>query len=399
MRRIGVTAAVAAVVTAVVAGGAAYRLSAGHGAPADGEAARPSTTVSFNRSVCAPEWTHPQGGTQRFVVDNTSIAGGEVYLENATTGAVYADFETIGAGAELAQTVTLGDGTYRFVCLPAETDAIQGAVETVSGSHVTVGLTPGIVPVTSNDLDPIATRYHDWVITQLPGLLTDSGILDTEVATGNLVAARADWLAAHLDYERLGAAYDAFGDADAAIDGTPAGLRGGTGDPDFTGLHRIELLLWGGGGAASVRVYTTRLVSDVQGLINDFSSAEIDPLAIGLRAHEIAENALQFEATGRTDEGSGTNLATIDANLAGTRTVLSFLTGLLATRFTGMPEVTRWLDRTQQLVDSQRPADGLWTPVEKLDQTTRERLNADLSELTEQLAPIAAICDIRRPAQ
>jgi iron uptake system component EfeO len=391
--------AAAVVVTAAVTGGVGYGMTVGDRAVHDGGAALPSTTVSFNRSVCAPEWTHPQGGTQQFVVDNTSIVGGEVYLENATTGAVYADFENVGAGAELAQTVTLGDGKYRFVCLPAETDPIHGSPETIAGSSVTEGLTPGIVPVSSNDLDPIAKKYQAWVITELPKLLTDSRTLDGEVAAGNLVTARAGWLTAHLDYERLGAAYGAFGDADAAINGTPAGRPGGSGDPDFTGFHRIEVLLWGGAEAHAVRFYTTRLVNDVQTLITNFPAAEIDPLDIGLRAHEIAENALQFEATGQTDEGSGTNLATVDANLNGTRTVLSFLTDLLATRFAGMPGVTGWLDRTQQRVEAQRHPDGTWTPVEKLDGGARERLNSDLSELTEQLAPIAAICDVRRPAQ
>jgi iron uptake system component EfeO len=398
--RIPVVAGAAAVIaTAVIVGGLAYDRFDGRDTRPASEPALPSTTVSFNRGSCAPEWADPHGGTQQFVVDNNSTVGGEVYLENATTKLVYADFETIGAGAELAQTVTLGDGRYRFVCLRADADPVQGAVQSIAGSHVTEGLTPGVVPVTSKDLDPIAKKYQAWVITQLPKLLTDSRTLETQLATGDLAAARAGWLTAHLDYERLGAAYGAFGDADAAINGRPAGLPGGTGDPDFTGFHRIELMLWGGSDARSIRGYAARLVSDVGDLIDNFPTAEIDPLDIGLRAHEIAENALQFEATGQSDEGSGTNLATIDANLNGTRTVLSFLTALLADRFTGMPDVTQWLDRAQRLVESQRHADGTWTAVQKLAGPTRERLNSQLSELTEQLAPIAAICEIRRPAQ
>jgi len=399
MRRRWIAVGLAALfVVAAAAGGAAYGKSVQSGTKANLAEPVPSTTVSFNRSVCAPEWTHPRGGTQRFVVDNTGIVGGEVYLQNASTGAVYADFEAIGTGAQVSQTVRLGDGIYRFVCLSAETDPIQGPAVTISGSGVIAGMTAAIVPVTRNDLDPIAKKYQAWVITQLPALLTDARALDAEVAGGNLVAARASWLVAHLDYERLGAAYGAFGDADSAINGTPAGLPAGTNDPGFTGFHRIEMLLWHGAYASLIHVYTVRLVSDVQSLIDHFATAQIDPLDIGLRAHEIAENALQFEATGQTDEGSGTNLATIDANLTGTRAVLSFLTDLLATRFTAMPSVWAWLDRTQRLVEDQRDTVGRWRPVEDLATPIRETLNSDLSELTEQLAPIAAICDARRPA-
>ncbi|GAA3156073.1 hypothetical protein GCM10017687_87630 [Streptomyces echinatus] len=47
------------------------------------------------------------------------------------------------------------------------------------------------------------------------------------------------------------------------------------------------------------------------------------PRPAGLRAHEILENTVQFELTGRTDYGSGSNLATARANLDGTRAVLS----------------------------------------------------------------------------
>lgn len=48
-----------------------------------------------------------------------------------------------------------------------------------------------------------------------------------------------------------------------------------------------------------------------------FPTQDFDPGDLPLRAHEILENALQFELTGDTDEGSGTNLATVDSNLAG----------------------------------------------------------------------------------
>ena len=36
---------------------------------------------------------------------------------------------------------------------------------------------------------------------------------------GRLAAAKRDWLTAHLQYETLGAAYDAFGNFDDEIDG------------------------------------------------------------------------------------------------------------------------------------------------------------------------------------
>jgi iron uptake system component EfeO len=356
----------------------------------------PTVNVSFDRSTCAAEWKHPQGGTQEFVVHNTTIAGGDAYLEDADTGAVFADFEAIGTNAKLAITVTIGYVNYRFVCLPAESDPVRGAKVSIAGSHVTDVLTPAIMPVTNNDMYEIVKSYEQWVIGQLPTLQTDVMALDTNVRVGDLAAARSQWLVAHLDYERLGAAYGAFGDADGAINGTTDGLPDGVNDAGFIGFHRIEYLLWHGASGSHIVSYTSQLATDVAKLQADFANAEIGTLDLGLRAHEIMENAVQFEATGRTDYGSGSNLATIDANIDGTRTVLALLKPVLDTRIATMNIVQNWLDRTQTLLQSQRSDVG-WLPLSALSPSVRRTVNADLSELTEQLAPIAAICDIRQP--
>ena len=76
--------------------------------------------------------------------------------------------------------------------------------------------------------------------------------------------------------------------------------------------------------------YADHLVPDVTGLRKAFPKQDFDPSDLPLRTHEILENALQFELTGDTDEGSGTNLATADANLAGTKELLSVLRPLIS---------------------------------------------------------------------
>ncbi len=74
------------------------------------------------------------------------------------------------------------------------------------------------------------------------------------------------------------------------------------------------------------------------------------------------ENTLQFELTGGTDYGSGTNLATARANLDGTRAVLDVLRPLLAPRYPDLSKVDTWLTRTQAALDAARHPDGSWTP-------------------------------------
>jgi iron uptake system component EfeO len=255
---------------------------------------------------------------------------------------------------------------------------------------------PSVVPVTSNDLLAPLKAYSEKVNAGLGTLVTDTDALKTAVHSGDRAASETAWLTAHLSYGRLGAAYDAFGDSDGAINGTTAGLPAGTSDPGFTGFHRLEFGLWHGESTDALGAVVDQLDTNVRKLQKDFPTSQVDPNDLGLRAHEIVENALQFELTGKTDYGSGTNLATALANLDGTRTVLDVLRPLLTSRYPALPTVDSWLARSQAAIQTARRADGSWTPVAQLAQPQRQKIDGDVSQLTELLAPIAAITEPRR---
>ncbi len=94
-------------------------------------------------------------------------------------------------------------------------------------------------------------------------------------------------------------------------------------DPGFTGFYRVEYGLWHGQSAAELTGRPPAATHDVRALQAAFPTMEIDLLDIGLRTHEILENALQFQLTGHDDYGSGTTLATTRANITGTRELLT----------------------------------------------------------------------------
>ncbi|MDQ1581996.1 MAG: iron uptake system component EfeO [Microbacteriaceae bacterium] len=363
-----------------------------------GEVGNGTFQVNANTDGCGQGWSDARAGTQRFRVTNTTVAGIEVYVQNVRTKAVYLDLENIGTAASATGSVTLGPGTYRFVCVPAESDPVPGPPVTVTGSAAGLSVTPGIVPVTRADLIGPAKAYSAWVAARLPVLAAQVAAVSSDVATADLAGAERDWLTGHETYETLGAAYGAFGKYDAAINGAPASGQTALSDPGLTGFHKIEALLWSGAPIATIAPYASRLVSDVAALQAWFRTAQVDPQMIGLRAHEILENALQFELTARTDAGSGTNLATVDANLAGTVQALNPLRGILASRDPKLAETDSWLARSASLVESYRKPDGSWTPLAVLTQSQREALNATIDQTVELLAEVAAICDERRAA-
>jgi iron uptake system component EfeO len=348
--------------------------------------------ITVSTGACGTGWAHPVPGPQTLRLDNESTAAAEVDLIDPKNGAVYAEVEAIGPGTIAPMQVDVGSGAYAFRCLIEDVDPLTGPVVKVAG-HVRGD--PAILPITSADLLPPASQYHAYVTAGLQVLAGQTRTVAAAVESGNLAAARAAWLPAHLTYERLGAAYGTFGDYDDEIDGRPDGLPGGVDDPHFAGFYRLEYGLWHGQSARELTPVATRLDDDVLALSAAFKNMEIDLLDMGLRTHEILENALEFQLTGHDDYGSGTTLATTVANIAGTRELLQVLHPLLAARYQGLPSADFWLNRLQTLLDAQQPG-GRWTPVSALSTPARQQIDAAAGQALTELAPIAAITEPRR---
>jgi iron uptake system component EfeO len=348
--------------------------------------------ISISTGGCGGTWHLAAPGWHTFQIHNSASDAAEVELINPANGAVYETVEALGAGTTDPMRLDVGSGSYAFRCLIEDTDAITGPTEKVPGH--TSGAT-AILPVTDNDLETPAIEYHKYVTTGLITLVSQVATLNKAIAGGNLDAAKSAWLPAHLTYERLGAAYDSFGDFDGEIDGRADGLADGASSPDWTGFYRLEYGLWHGQSAASLAKVSAQLVHDVRALQASWPSTEIDLLDIGLRTHEILENALQFQISGHDDYGSGTTLATTEANITGTQVLLTELHPLLAQRYTGLPAVSTWLDRLQKLIHATHTSHG-WTAVAALPTATRQDIDAAASQSLVELAPIAVITEPRR---
>jgi iron uptake system EfeUOB component EfeO/EfeM len=349
--------------------------------------------ITVSTGACGQGWQNPAPGLQTLRVHNSGTAAAEVDLINPASGAIYAEVEALGPGTTQPMRLDVGSGAYAFRCLIEDVDPITGPVVKVGG-HVRGD--PAILPVTSADLLTAAHEYHAYVTAGLQTLAAQTRVLAADVTAGRLPAARAAWLPAHLTYERLGAAYGTFGDYDTEIDGRPDGLPGGVTDPGFTGFYRVEYGLWHGQTAAQLTGQARRLNHDVRALQAAFPAMEIDLLDIGLRTHEILENALEFQLTGHDDYGSGSTLATTAANITGTRELLQILHPLLVARYRGLPSAYFWLNRVQSLLDAQRAPGGTWTPVSKLSTAARQQIDAAASQALQELAPIAVITEPRR---
>jgi iron uptake system component EfeO len=349
-----------------------------------------SNTISLNNASCGGTWTLAKPGWHTFDLYNANNVGGEVDLVDPKTGGVYAEVDQLGPGTTQTMSLDVGSGKYAFRCLFDDTDPMTGSTVTVPGHVKGFAAT---VPVSFNDLLGPDKAYQAYVEAGLKTLVGQTQTLNSDVQHGNLAAARRDWLPAHLQYETLGAAYDAFGNFDDEIDGRADAL--GVTNPQWTGFYRLEYGLWHGQPASELAPYANDLAADVRSLLATWPTMEIPLIDIGLRTHEIMENALEFQLTGHDDYGSGTTLATVLANIQGDRELLSLLHPLLVSRYPGLPAVYTWLDRLQALIEAQHQPDGTWVPVSQLPQAASQAIDAACGQLVEELAPIASIAEPR----
>ncbi|MFF4458288.1 iron uptake transporter permease EfeU [Streptomyces mirabilis] len=375
-------------VPALIAG---ITIAASGGKPASG-----TPVVEVSAADCGKGFSAPKPGRQTFQVRNSGSRTSEIYLIDPVSNAVYGEVEGIAPGTTRALIATVGTGSYAWRCVPNGGKAVTSAAVRVSAGG---GSVQAVLPVSEKDLAAPLAAYRAYVDQGLADLQTKTRTLQSDLDADKLDQARKDWLPAHTWYASLGAAYGTFADFDAKINGRTAGLAGGVDDPAFTGFHRIEYGLWHGQSAATLAPYAKQLAADVDALRKDFPKQDFDPADLPLRSHEILENTLHRELSGNADYGSGTELATTEANLDGTRELLTLLRPLIDKRNAKViPAVDTWMRRTEQLVLAQRAEDGTWTPLDKLSDTDRQRLDGAVGQLLEELAPIPDLLEIRKAA-
>jgi iron uptake system component EfeO len=360
-----------------------------------GSSAPPANLISVSNGGCGGSWHVAKPGPYTFQIYNAAAEEGDVDLINPASGAIYAEVEMLGPGTTSPLRLDMGSGQYAFRCSFEDFDPFNGPTETVGGH---TGGNPGIVPVTQDDLLQPAKEYTAYVSKGLVTLAAETGTLLGDVRAGNLPQAKAAWLTAHLQYERLGAAYDAFGDFDDEIDGRPDGLAGGVNSAQWTGFYRLEYGLWHGQSERTLTTVATTLDKDVLALRKAWPNGpgmQIQLLDIGLRTHEIMENALEFQLSDHDDYGSGSTLATTAANIAGDEELLSILHPVLVSRYAELPAVYTWLDRLQSLLYKYGDQNGQWSSVASLSAAAREQLDSACDQAVEELAPIATITEPR----
>jgi iron uptake system EfeUOB component EfeO/EfeM len=148
----------------------------------------------------------------------------------------------------------------------AENAALEDEGTNLAGEQISElsPLPPSTFTAPENEYRAYGRR---WIGNALAGAAS----LGHALAAGDRTAAMTAWESTWSDYLHLGAVYltGPAATLNRAIDGTPGGFPGGSSDPRFTGLHRIELGLWSGARPQTLIAYDRRLERDLKRMRED----------------------------------------------------------------------------------------------------------------------------------
>jgi len=353
--------------------------------------------VTVSKTECAPEFTAAQSGNQTFTVANNSGLAGEINLDNAA-GAVVGEIETLGPGTTAPLSADLGTGTYTFVCLMGSQSATSSQQVQVTAKTSASGSAPvAVKPVTVAELTPPNKLYQAYAAAQLKDLASQVAAIKTDLGQQDIARAKTDWLAAQLDWERVGASYDSFGDLGLAVDGLPTGFVKGVNDPGFTGLHRLEYGLWHGQPAAELLSVTNALAANVAAVQKNLTSDDLagDPTQLPLRVHEIIEDALRDHLSGLDDEGGNAAYAQTWADAQVDRVVLGEESALISARDPGLVATAqRELAALDTALLATRASDGQWQSLTAVSPGQRQHVDAAIGALLETLAVVPDLLEV-----
>jgi iron uptake system component EfeO len=275
-----------------------------------------------------------------------------------------------------------------------------------SGTDETAGATTTTTAVAAaNPLaDKAATEYLAYAVEQTKQLVTVTKTLTDAVRAGDLAAAQAAYAPSRVPWERIeplaGLVEEIDGKVDARVDDFA-----GVDDPEFTGWHRLEYLLFQQNTVEGGAPFADQLDKDIATLNTQMPTLEVAPRDVAVGAAELIEEVSEGKITGEEDRYSKTDLWDFDANLQGSQAAIEKLTPALQEADPALLEkITKGFADLNATLQPLRRGDG-WVlfctendpyPSPRctgvtVDPPTIDKLKAQLAGLSENVSQVAGV--------
>ena len=300
---------------------------------------------------------------------------------------------TLALGAVLAGCTDDGAATRE------ETAAASGTTTTGTGSGTGSGSGSGLAAEDLSAIsdDPLVAQavvdYQGYVRSEVDHLLIDTKVFTDAVRAGDLEAAKAAYAPSRVHWETIEPIAGLIEEIDGAVDARVDDFASVT-DPAWTGWHRLEYLLFDQGTTEGAAPFADKLDADLVTLHTQIQTLQIPPGAVAIGAAELIEEVSEGKITGEEDRYSRIDLWDFAANVDGADRVVQSLAPALALRDA---ELLRTVDagiaEIRAGLEPYRDGAG-WKPYTALTDADRQRLQAQLAALAEQLSAIPGVLEL-----
>ncbi|KRE93153.1 hypothetical protein ASG89_06510 [Paenibacillus sp. Soil766] len=234
-------------------------------------------------------------------------------------------------------------------------------------------------------LKDAAKAYNKYVQDQGNQLVTLLDQLNTAIKSGDMKKATEAYGLARMPYERIEPIIETFSELDGVMDARVDDFKNEK-DPDFTGYHRIEYLLFVKKNIKDAEPFAARLLEDGKKMQQAIAATTIAPTDFIAGVGELMEEAQSSKITGEEERWSGATVPVIRANVEGAQAIYDLVKAELKKKDAALDEkISKSLATVIETMNTLSPVGPTWNDFSKLEQAKQVDLKNKLEALAEPL--------------
>jgi Predicted periplasmic lipoprotein involved in iron transport len=237
---------------------------------------------------------------------------------------------------------------------------------------------------------PIA-EYKVYVTQQVAELVAHTKAFTDAVKKGDLAKAQSLYASTRVYYERIEPIAELFSDLDGSIDAREDDFEKKAEDPNFTGFHRLEKILFADKTTKGTEPFADKLYTDTVDLQKRIADLTFPPSKVVGGAAGLIEEVAASKISGEEDRYSRTDLWDFRANLDGAQKIVNLLRPLLVKADKPLlDKIDANFKTVDALLDKYKTKDG-YENYEKLSDADRNAMKGPITTLAEDLSKLRGV--------
>ncbi|MDU0206059.1 EfeM/EfeO family lipoprotein [Paenibacillus sp. PFR10] len=273
-----------------------------------------------------------------------------------------------------------------FAILGQLNDGLKGALTELSTSlNENKGAVNDAAISGSQALQEATKAYNKYVQDQGNQMVSLLEQLNAAVKSGDLKKAQEAYVAARMPYERIEPVIEKFKELDGVMDARVDDFKDEK-DPEFTGYHRIENLLFVQKAVKDAEPFAARLLEDGKKMQQSIAATNIEATDFVTGVGELMEEAQTSKITGEEERWSGATVPVIRANVEGAQQIYDLVKIELKKKDAALDDkISKSLSSVIEAMNTLSPVGTTWNDFAKIEQSKQIDLKNKLEALAEPL--------------